>query len=409
MKATINSTLLKNLPEGQDIDIYDDRQRGFVLRVRKSGRHSYRVHYARARWMTICRVGDLSPTEARVEAKKIIGDAAKGNDPAASRKRARAATLREYLNNVYEPYLESRGQRGSATVKRLLSCFGDDMGGRRLPEITPWLVDKWRTRYLKAGRTTATINREVGALKSALNRAVEWDIIDQNPIASVKPLKVDRYGVVRYLTPDEETRLRQALVDREADTRKERESANRWRSERGYKRKPDYGAYTDYLRPLILLALNTGLRRGELFNLKWRDVDMDRRTLVVRGMGAKSGQTRYVPINGEAREVLTMWQECTNGSGHVFAGNDGRRLVDVKKGWRGLLKRAGITGFRFHDLRHHFASQLVMRGADLNTVRELLGHASLDMTLRYSHLSPDHKAEAVNRLEVPMVNRKDSA
>jgi integrase len=409
MKATINSTLIKNLPEGKDIDIYDDRQRGFVLRVRKSGRHSYRVHYARGRWMTICRVGDLSPTEARVEAKAIIGAAAKGNDPAASKRRAKAATLRDYLNNVYEPYLESRGKRGSATVKRLLSCFGDDLGRRRLPEITPWLVDKWRTGYLKNGRTTATINREVGALKSALNRAVEWGIIDQNPIATVKPLKVDRHGVVRYLSLDEETRLRQALVDREAEARKARESANAWRQARGYKTKPDYGAYTDYLRPLVLLAINTGLRRGELFNLKWRDVDMDRQTLVVRGIGAKSGQTRYVPLNPEAVEVLKTWRDCTNGTGHVFAGDDGRRLVDVKKAWAGLLKRSGIAGFRFHDIRHHFASQLVMRGVDLNTVRDLLGHANLNMTLRYAHLSPDHKAEAVNKLSSPVERGKQTA
>jgi integrase len=85
-------------------------------------------------------------------------------------------------------------------------------------------------------------------------------------------------------------------------------------------------------------------------------------------------------------------------TGYVFPGAEGERLIDVKTAWKSLLRVAGVTGFRFHDLRHTFASRLVMAGVDLNTVRELLGHADLKMTLRYAHLAPEHKAAAVAKL-----------
>jgi integrase len=235
---------------------------------------------------------------------------------------------------------------------------------------------------------------------------VDWGIIETNPLAKVKPLKVDRQGVIRYLTDDEERRLREALATREEEARAERESANRWRAERGYPTMPDLRAvpYVDHLRPLTLLALNTGLRRGELFNLEWWDIDIARASLAVRGEGAKSAQTRHVPLNDEAARVLRDWQKSTGAaSGLVFPSRDGQRLNNIKTAWTSLMARAGISEFRFHDLRHTFASHLVMAGVDLNTVRELLGHGDIKMTLRYAHLAPGHKAEAVAKL----VSRKN--
>ena len=156
------------------------------------------------------------------------------------------------------------------------------------------------------------------------------------------------------------------------------------------------GRYTDYLEPLVVLALNTGLRRGELFNLEWADINLKGRLLTVQGGGAKSGQTRHIPLNEEAFGVLVAWRNQAAGNSLVFPSPvTNNRLDNINKSWRNLVNAAAIEDFRFHDLRHHFASSLVMAGADLNTVRELLGHASLDMTLRYSHLAPEHKAAAV--------------
>jgi len=118
--------------------------------------------------------------------------------------------------------------------------------------------------------------------------------------------------------------------------------------------------------------------------------------LTVVSSNAKSGNSRHIPLNNEAKTALLNWQVDTDNIGLVFKGKDGNQITDIKKSWSSLLNEAQITNFRFHDLRHHFASKLVMASVDLNTVRELLGHSDLKMTLRYAHLAPEHKAAAVN-------------
>ena len=196
-------------------------------------------------------------------------------------------------------------------------------------------------------------------------------------------------------------RLRHVLDTREERIRQERRSANLWRSERGHPLLPnlDRAAFADHLKPLVIVSLNTGLRRGELFGLLWSDVDLDREILTIQGSGSKSGRTRHVPLNAEALAVFMGWRAPMQRAERlVFPGRNGGRLNNVRKAWTGVLEGAGIEEFRWHDLRHTFASRLAMRGVDLNTVRELLGHADYKMTLRYAHLAPEHKAAAVARL-----------
>ena len=238
------------------------------------------------------------------------------------------------------------------------------------------------------------------ALKAALSKAVEWGLVEPHPLAKVKPSKVDTKAVVRFLSDDEERRLRSAL---DARDRRLREQRAKWNEYRQKYRKgavlPELGHFGDHLQPVVLLAVNTGLRRGELFSLTWVDVDLGRAILTIRGHTAKSGTTRHVPLNAEALDVLRRWKAQTGAQGNlVFPAEDGERLNNVRKSWAGVLKAAGIRDFRFHDLRHHFASRLVMAGVDLYVVKELLGHSSIQMTERYSHLAPEHKAAAVARL-----------
>lgn len=248
-----------------------------------------------------------------------------------------------------------------------------------------------------AQTTAATVNRDLAALRAALSHAVEIDLLPAHPLARLKPMRVDNRGIVRYLSTEEEHRLRAALAARDARRREGREAANRWRRERSYAEFPSYGTYTDHLTPLTLLALNTGCRRGELLEMTWADIEG--RVLAVRGSSAKSGQTRYIPLNREARSVIKVWRPAdAKPGGHVFARGRSGSVTTIKTAWAPLLKRASIEKFRFHDLRHTFASKLVMAGVDFNTVRELLGHADLKMTLRYAHLSPEIKAAAVERL-----------
>ena len=150
---------------------------------------------------------------------------------------------------------------------------------------------------------------------------------------------------------------------------------------------------------MVLLSLNAGLRRGELFSLRWENINLGRAMLTVQGEMAKSGKTRHVPLNAVAVHVLKNWRVRSQDSGLVFANDKtGEAFGHVKRAWANVLILADIKNFRWHDMRHHFASKLVMAGVDLNTVRELLGHADITMTLRYAHLVPEHKANAVAKL-----------
>jgi len=391
----ISEGLLRKLPAA-DKDIYDTRTRGLVLRCRASGRHTYRLQVRRGRWLTIGAVDDFSPVQARTEADRLRGDLARGKDPQAERRLLRAATFKQYLTNEYEPWVLANRRTGDETLRRLRQAFAEFLP-LSMADITQARVERWRTARLAGQTAAATVNRDLAALRAALSHAVATDLLPAHPLARLKPARVDSRGVVRYLSADEEKRLRLALEARDTQRRRGRDAANLWRRERSYDELPTYRTYTDHLTPLTLLALNTGCRRGELFALTWADVEGA--VLTVRGASAKSGQTRHVPLNREAREVINSWRpENVKPGGHVFANGEKAGLTTIKTAWAPLLKRAAIETFRFHDLRHTFASKLVMAGVDLNTVRELLGHADLKMTLRYAHLAPAVKAAAVEKL-----------
>jgi integrase len=268
------------------------------------------------------------------------------------------------------------------------------------PSLSPWVIEKWRAEQLKGGKQKSTINRDITGLKSILAKAVAWDILPSHPLTKLKPIKLDTKGRVRYLTDAEEAQLRTALAERDERIKTARARTNAWRRVHGYTelRTLETHTYSDHLTPMVLLSLNTGLRRGEIFSLHWTDIQWPPKTLMVRGETAKSGQTRHLPLNAEAMQVLTAWRKETSGDALIFPGKNGGRLDNVRHAWGSVLTAGGITGFRWHDLRHTFASKLVMAGVPLNTVRELLGHKTLAMTLRYAHLAPDHKASAVERL-----------
>jgi integrase len=151
----------------------------------------------------------------------------------------------------------------------------------------------------------------------------------------------------------------------------------------------------EYLKGIVIIAVNTGMRRGEIFNIKWQDIDLNNGIIYIRN--SKSGEKREIPINEAVKRAFINIRKHPDSS-YVFYKLGGNPRRDIRKTFLQALKKSGIVGFRFHDLRHTFASQLVMSGVDLNTVRELLGHKTIQMTLRYSHLSCDHKKRAVDAL-----------
>ncbi len=403
MKAIINSTLIQHLtPKNKPFDIWDEKLTGFFLRVNISGKMVYMCQYGRGKRITIGKVGILSPAQARDRAKEILGDVIKGIDPKSTSKNSMSEIAFScYVEKYYRPWVIVHRKSGKDTVARIRLHFIKLLGNRNLTAIHPLSIEKWRVQRLESGIHAKTVNRDLAALKSAINKAVEWDLIETNPIAKLKLSKVDTHTNVRFLTTEEETRFRQALDVREEKIRLARDSGNVWRQKRGYPERPNLRNqhFVDAIKPMILLSLNTGLRRGELFGLTWKDINLSQAILTVKGESAKSNKTRHIPLNSEALETLQAWQRQQKMPEElVFPNKQGKRLTHVKRSWKHIITQAAIAKFRWHDMRHHFASSLVMAGVDLNTVRELLGHADIKMTLIYAHLSPEHKAQAVAKL-----------
>lgn len=409
-KKLTKRTIESLAPQKTPYDARDSELKGFLVRVMPSGTMTYYFQYKNAdgkqRNYRIGNTKSLTPAQARDTAEAISADVIKGIDIQAEKARTRVEgqkakykTLGGFIEGKYSEWAEKHLKTGAQTVKRIDTHFSQ-FYERPLTDINAWIIEKWRTERLKSGLSRGTVNKDITVLKAALSKAVEWELIDSNPLAKVTPLKTDDSGNIRYLSEDEEMRLRKALADRDTDIMTARDSANEWRRARGYEPLPSLSSvkYADHLSPMVLLALNTGMRRSELFNLGWENVNLSGRTLTIAGASAKSGKTRHIPLNQQAIQVLQDWQKQTGNNGLVFKNQKGQRFDNIQTSWEGLIKTIKIRNYRFHDLRHTFASKLVMKGVPLNTVRELLGHADLKTTLRYSHLAPDHKAYAVESL-----------
>ncbi|MCU7933117.1 MAG: site-specific integrase [Candidatus Thiodiazotropha sp. (ex Codakia rugifera)] len=411
MRIKFNKTNIKHLePKSTRYEVADLDMPAFRLRVTPGNIKTFILLYRNAqnrqRRYTIGKFGDITPETARDIAETLMAKVILGGDPAREKQeekrqgeRLKYSTLKGFLEQKFRPWAEANRKTGSHMAQRIESAFSEFLD-KPLEEITPWLLEKWRKGRFEQGRTVGTVNRDIATLKSCLSRAVDWHVIDEHPLRRLKLSSEDRQGVVRYLSPDEERRLKTALKKRDDEIKARRTSGNKWRRDRRRSLLPEIDTtYSDHLTPMVILSLNTGMRRGEVFHLQWNDINFPNKTLVVRGEQAKSGRTRHINLNETALDTLNTWRKQRYHSTEiVFPGRRGKPLDNVRKSWEGLMDRANIQNFRWHDMRHHFASKLVMAGVDLNTVRELLGHADLKMTLRYAHLGPEHKAAAVAKL-----------
>lgn len=264
-------------------------------------------------------------------------------------------------------------------------------------------------KRIKTAIRPSSVNRNIEKLSALFNRAVEFEYLNENPIKGMKKLSVPEAERVRYLREEEYQRLMKALDDREEKIRLEREQANAWRTARGYTPYPDLRQqdFADHLKPMVLLALGSGIRQGALMRLEWqRHIDFSSKYVILKLTSdiVKTGQGRQVPLDEKTSEMLRQWYEQhypeQQGQGWVFSGKKpDSHITSVKKSWQHLLEQAKIENFTWHDMRHDYASQLIMSGIDLNTVRELLGHRDIKMTQRYAHLAPEHKVMAVEKLQ----------
>lgn len=400
VKEKLTGKLLSALQvTGSEYEIHDTIVTGLYVRVTAAGAKSYVVRWGRARKKTLGRVGILTLDQARQEATQHLYEARKHGEPLAvtqGRKGTALPTLRTFIDDSYMPWFKTHHKGHEKTLHTLDNNFESIMA-QRIDAITGRDLEQIRTTWMQAGNKPATVNRKMGSISGVLSRAVEWEYITTHPMAKLKQLKVDSMRLVRYLDEDENKRLRAALDARQDEMRVERESANKWRADRCKVQKQSLLDlhFTDHIKPMVLVSLNTGMRRGELFDLKWSSVNFVSKTITVIGDTTKTNETRHIPMNKEVVAVLEEWKKQSKAALYVFPNQDGSRFEDVKSAWLKLLKRAEVVGFRWHDMRHDFASRLVMAGVPLNTVRDLLGHTDIKMTLRYAHLAPSSKAAAV--------------
>lgn len=375
-------------PKASAYRLWDARQPGLCLRVLPSGIKTFEVHFARGASERIGRFPTITLDAARTQAQMKLGEFAKTGERSNKRK---AETFGTFIDDSYAPWMEAERKTGVRTIAVIRKEFADLLQ-KPIGEVTAFAIEKYKATRLKAGINPATVNRDVVRIKAAMAKAVEWKVIAENPLRSVKRTKGENQGRVRFLSEAEERALRGALERREEKYRRSRDSGNAWRAERGRDALPAIVGYCDHLTPMTLVALNTGLRRGELTSITWADVNLPGKLVTVQAAFSKSSKTRHVPLNSEAMDVLRNLRKQQKGEGRLFP------IACPKKAWNALTAAAKIENFRFHDLRHTFASKLVMAGVDLNTVRELLGHGDIAMTMRYAHLAPEHKAAAVERL-----------
>ncbi|HEY2470140.1 MAG TPA: site-specific integrase [Terracidiphilus sp.] len=282
--------------------------------------------------------------------------------------RARSILFDELIDDAVE-HCERQvppGEDGRYSCK--IELIRDGLGSGAVDEISPQQISRWLHK-LKQSRDwrPATANRYKAFVSLAFRLGIENGKCNSNPARQVKRLRENNERI-RFLSAEEESKLRDAIHSECAERMVE-----------------------------LDVALNTGMRKGEQYRLNWRDVDLESRRITL--WKTKNGSVRHIPLNTSALVALRTIRGKSGAPGPVFTDKKGSDpLQNPRYWWDSVLDRAGIKDFHWHDLRHTFASRCIMAGVDLRTLQQLLGHKTLQMVVRYSHLSQSHELAAVEKL-----------
>jgi integrase len=292
---------------------------------------------------------------------------------------AKKHTLGELIDRYIKDVLPTKPRQAPAQ-KPQLERWKAELGSYLLSDITPALIvevrDKLSLETTPRGnqRNPATVVRYMAALSHAFTIAVnEWQWLEDSPMRKVSKPKESR-GRVRFLDDDERAKLLQAC----------KESSNDW------------------LYLCVILALSTGMRQGEQMALKWSDVNLKDRFIILHE--TKNGERRRVPLSGLALELLQEHAKVRRlDTPLLFPSTKYKdQPIDLRKPFENALRAAGISDFKWHDLRHCTASYLVMNGASLAETAEILGHKTLQMVKRYAHLSDGHVSSVVESMNAKL-------
>ncbi|MCZ6574864.1 MAG: site-specific integrase [Gammaproteobacteria bacterium] len=287
---------------------------------------------------------------------------------------AKRHTLAELVDRYVRNVLPNKPKSLRIQTQQL-AWWKEQIGNYTLADVTPALVAECRDRLArgitpqKQQRSPATVNRYMAVLSHAFTIAVkEWGWLDDSPMRRVTKPR-ESTARVRFLTDDERIRLLQACED----------------------------SKNPHLYTVVVLALSTGARKSEIINLGWKDVDLNRGIIVLHE--TKNRERRALPLTGRALALIKELSKVRRlDTDLLFPGHDPRQPMDLRAPWEAALKKAGIEDFRFHDLRHSAASYLAMSGASLMEIAAVLGHKTLQMVKRYAHLSEQHTAGVVARM-----------
>jgi integrase len=312
------------------------------------------------------RVVGRSKKKAMEVLKKIEGDIINEKFSIPVKPRMKFKELAEYwlenyskVNNAPSQYVKNKERIG----KHLIPFFGE----RKIGDITPRQIDEYKkSRYglVKA----ATINRTLAILRKMFNDAIRWEFINDSPMRFIQKLHEPHQGFDYY----NENEVRIFLQSCSED-----------------------------FYPIACCAVYTGMRIGEIIALKWKDIDTEKRIIRIErstGKTTKSRKVRYVPINSKLLKVLI---ECRkNGNGDLVFPNKqgGMRSRDLRRQMKKAARMAGLRTIRIHDLRHTFASNYIGKGGNIISLQKILGHSTINMTLRYSHLAPDFMTKDIELL-----------
>ena len=270
------------------------------------------------------------------------------------------------LADKYLEWCDGR-QKSFSRKKVIVKILNNYLKNKLIQDISIEELEIIQSDYIKSGHSINYVNNIIKILKAMFTKAYDWELISEDVlkrVRKVKQLKGENKRL-RYLSEEEAERL--------------------------------ISACSKEIRPIIITALNTGMRKSEILHLTWDRVDLKNRIILLDK--TKNGERREIPINQtlyDALSGITRHIKCD----YVFYNPETLKpFYDIKKSFSGALKKAHIIDFHFHDLRHTFASRLVMAGVDLATIQKLLGHKTINMTLRYAHLSNVHLKDAVNILD----------
>jgi integrase len=303
----------------------------------------------------------LQQARKLVHAEKLRADEQRTMGYAPPTRDSFASIVPKYLKHQKARLSNRSYERTSGIIENQLQSFFGTMqlGNIRRNEIQQYVTQ--RASEVSAG----SVVKELNVLKHLIGLAVEWELIPFSPALKIKAPRPPA-GRVRYLQPKE---LRAVLA-----------------------------ACPDWLRPIAGLAAFTAMRRGEVLNLRWLDVDLNGSRILLPQ--TKNGDARIVYLNELASQVVkSQWSDDVKPTDRVFPLADDCTADNISKGFVAVCRRLKIEDFSFHDLRHTCASWLRMQGADIHTVAQLLGHRDLRMATRYQHLSPEFLSTAVGRLD----------